>query len=505
MHRSYLLLFALLLGMHALQAQIQTKELILQEVSVDTVYPQQIKLKWQFENDIENIVICRCTNSCNYENYDPIDTVPMGQYYLGWIDSTSITVTQNYYSITEQSAKSRPQNNMVLDTTSLDCRNSVVLSWNPYINMIDPLDGYRIFYRKNTDSSFILFKFEAGVHYQLELGDNFPTQKITDTLRYLVPNTIYEFVIQAISKNRTVSSFSNMVKYKTGEVDFSSITLDLICASVRDDKEIEIDVITDPFPLPLYKLYLQKSIWEDAPLDFQTIDSLKYHFTDKNVNPKAIQYYYKAVADSKCTLSSFTSNIISNIYLKGSRAEQYEDSILFFHKSYDPSEFYQLYRIVNGIDILIKDSLLITNGYCRYSINVEPFMDDGDEVTYFIKSQSGCFSNTLTIAHEPLIDFPTAFYPQSQDKRNKTFYPILKFPSDKDYLFIIYNRWGQELYRSTLPPDPKDIYYENLQGRWDGTFQGKECPAGIYAYKITYSYYEGVKKYSKSGSFMLIR
>jgi hypothetical protein len=70
-------------------------------------------------------------------------------------------------------------------------------------------------------------------------------------------------------------------------------------------------------------------------------------------------------------------------------------------------------------------------------------------------------------------------------------------------LFIIYNRWGQELYRSTLPPVFGD--YLNMQGRWDGAFQGKECPPEIYSYKISYNYKKGAKKYSNSGTFMLLR
>jgi hypothetical protein len=130
-------------------------------------------------------------------------------------------------------------------------------------------------------------------------------------------------------------------------------------------------------------------------------------------------------------------------------------------------------------------------------------MDDGIVIQYQIKSINDDYSNTLIIEHDPVILFANAFYPHSINIENRTFYPIIKFPSDNNYLFIIYNRWGEEVYRSTHSP----IYgeYSNTQGRWDGTFRGKECPAGIYAFKLSFSYNKSTGKYSESGSFMLIR
>ena len=40
----------------------------------------------------------------------------------------------------------------------------------------------------------------------------------------------------------------------------------------------------------------------------------------------------------------------------------------------------------------------------------------------------------------------------------------------------IWNRWGQEVYRSTDP---------NSQG-WDGKFNGTDAAVGVYAYIISY-------------------
>jgi hypothetical protein len=117
----------------------------------------------------------------------------------------------------------------------------------------------------------------------------------------------------------------------------------------------------------------------------------------------------------------------------------------------------------------------------------------------------------LVIDHEPHVIFPNAFYPESLEPVNQTFYPIIDFPAEESsgnqYLFIIYNRWGQEVFRSnTMPLHPNDPGFAgDKTGRWEGTFQGKDCPVGIYAYKIAFTYNRGAQRYSDSGSVMLMR
>ena len=136
-----------------------------------------------------------------------------------------------------------------------------------------------------------------------------------------------------------------------------------------------------------------------------------------------------------------------------------------------------------------------------YYIDVLDFMEGGVMI-YKIISETGCTSNTQSIHHEPVLHFPTAFNPGDLNVENTTFHPIFKFLPDKDnYLFVIYNRLGQELFRTEQLPDCANY----TECRWDGTFQGKECPPGIYAFKISYTYNEGAGRYSNSGSFMLVR
>jgi len=486
----FFLLFIVVLLCFCFDANAQ--ELVLEKVSVDTVELQQIKLTWQFIEGVDSVVIYKR----NEENkYIMVAKVKLND--LEWIDEEESPTSQNYYCINwELSALTPPQNNMVLKTTlsSDGCPNSLSIAWNPYINMTDTLDYYNIFYRKieNTPSSFELLT---------------ATKKTEYIAKYLDNNTIYEFVVQAISKTDTIFAFSNMVRDTTKFVPVNPDTLYISRVNVVEDKLIEIEIMTNDLinPQNVKNLYLYRGVWNLDSISFNCIDSLphsannQYHFTDLKVEPKSKLYYYQAIVEHKCKPSDY-SNTLTNILLNGFRVEdeKYQDSLYFYHVGAEPFETYNL--LVNGEEWATTFPLTVENNKCL--IDVEQFLYGGFEMKYQIRSENSCFSNTLIIPHEPLISFPNAFYPQGLEP-DKTFYPIILFPSEDHYLFIIYNRWGQELYRSTQPPVYRE--YGNMQGRWDGTFKGKECPAGIYAYKISYNYNEGKGRYSDSGTFMLVR
>ncbi|MEO6303128.1 MAG: gliding motility-associated C-terminal domain-containing protein, partial [Bacteroidia bacterium] len=72
------------------------------------------------------------------------------------------------------------------------------------------------------------------------------------------------------------------------------------------------------------------------------------------------------------------------------------------------------------------------------------------------------------------IQMPTGFSPNG-DGHNDLFQPLGSALFVKDFEFRIWNRWGQEVFRSTDP----------LVG-WDGNFNGQSAITGVYAYLITY-------------------
>ena len=64
-----------------------------------------------------------------------------------------------------------------------------------------------------------------------------------------------------------------------------------------------------------------------------------------------------------------------------------------------------------------------------------------------------------------------------------------------DIKVLIYTRRGQRVYS-----------YDTLDGYWDGTFKGKNCPQGAYVYKIIYhTKIQPEEKKTAVGTVVLIR
>lgn len=90
------------------------------------------------------------------------------------------------------------------------------------------------------------------------------------------------------------------------------------------------------------------------------------------------------------------------------------------------------------------------------------------------------------------ISMPTAFSPNG-DNNNDVFRPMGSALNARDFDMSIWNRWGQEVYRSTDP---------NMG--WDGTMRGEQAQTGVYAYVITYKNMFNESKILK-GNLTLLR
>jgi gliding motility-associated-like protein len=116
-------------------------------------------------------------------------------------------------------------------------------------------------------------------------------------------------------------------------------------------------------------------------------------------------------------------------------------------------------------------------------------------VTLIITSAGGC-TDTITSnvdANESLVTpvaIPTGFTPNG-DNTNDVLH-VLGGPF-QDVDFSIYNEWGNLVYHTTDP-----------NGGWDGTYQGKPQPGGIYVYTATGTTIAG-RFVKLSGNVTLIR
>jgi len=521
MYRSCLTLLCIFLfSQFAANAQL-TQRIVLTGVSVDTVSPQQIQLTWEYLGIDTVFTIYRCKSNCNEDGapWSMTDTamVRMDQNDLIWRDTLANVNANNYYAVGwGRSGKSAPQNNMVLKAiNSKDCDNAVSLSWTSWVKYVnndkdfdwdpryiynnerDTLDYY-IYYRIKDSTGFELVEVRKGIHDTII----YPATEMRCEIK-LADNELYEFVIQAISKSDGNSVFSNIVESRIKN-EYIPVKTSITCVNLVDDQYLEIGVEIDSFSSSFDKLYLFRAYGNPLP-PFTVIDSIDYDattniysFKDEDVNPNLRLYYYKVLPYTEC-YSNDTSNVVTNIWLWGERVfgEKYRDRIAFYRRGIY-NESYKLVYMMYGNERVIIDTVF-TDTY--YYIDVLGYTESGI-MTYKVISETGCVSNTVTIPHEPVLRFPTAFNPGDLNFENTTFHPIFQFlPDTENYLFVIYNRWGQELFRTDLLPNCANY----TKCRWDGTFQGKECPPGIYAFRISYTYNDGAGRYSNSGSFMLVR
>ena len=138
------------------------------------------------------------------------------------------------------------------------------------------------------------------------------------------------------------------------------------------------------------------------------------------------------------------------------------------------------------------------NAYITRNINSQVTVKPPQNITYYVDGMDalGCKGRDSVRVNfinegEQKLYIPNAFSPNN-DGLNDLFRPTFIGPA-ASYRFNIYNRWGQLVFSSRIPGVG-----------WNGVFQSKQQPAGVYVYYITA---EGGcnGKFEEKGTFILIR
>jgi gliding motility-associated-like protein len=95
-----------------------------------------------------------------------------------------------------------------------------------------------------------------------------------------------------------------------------------------------------------------------------------------------------------------------------------------------------------------------------------------------------------TFCEDPFIFVPNAFSPDG-DGHNDIIY--VHGGNITRINFVIYNRWGEEVFSSN-----------DQQKGWDGTYKGKNCPPDVYGYYMTCQCLDGAEL-TKKGNITLLR
>ncbi len=113
-----------------------------------------------------------------------------------------------------------------------------------------------------------------------------------------------------------------------------------------------------------------------------------------------------------------------------------------------------------------------------YDVSLTAWTEHGCEATLLIPE-------AVEVIGEGFIKYPSVFRPNPSgptggyvdqgERTNNVFYPITE--GVVRYHLMIYNRWGELMFET----------HEINQG-WDGYYNGKLCPQGVYVFKVTLSY-----------------
>lgn len=116
-------------------------------------------------------------------------------------------------------------------------------------------------------------------------------------------------------------------------------------------------------------------------------------------------------------------------------------------------------------------------------------------VRYTVTDIHGCSKTAekqVTIYVNCQIDVPNAFTPNA-DTRNDLLYPLNAIKAE-ELDFKVYNRWGQLIFHTN-----------NWKKGWDGTYNGKEQPAGTYVWTLQYLHRDTKQLIKKKGTSLLVR
>jgi len=120
-------------------------------------------------------------------------------------------------------------------------------------------------------------------------------------------------------------------------------------------------------------------------------------------------------------------------------------------------------------------------------------MPDTDATVWVKVDNNGCSGyDSVFFKNHCVMLLPSAFSPNG-DGKNDFFRPLGSTIQDFD--FIIFNRWGEQVFSKNSG---------DIHDGWDGTFDGKPQPVGVYVYYLTGKFISG-ETFSLHGSVTLIR
>ncbi len=380
----------------------------------------------------------------------------------------------------EYSLMSDPVATIFLSPIEFDlCLEQNMLNWTAYIGFGDNLTGYNIYYSSTMNGSQTLIG-------QVEADDTTFVHTQVDA------NASYYYFIEAVDTG-SLAANSNIQQITTTMPSLPQV-MNADYATVEQDGAALLSFTLDE-NAEVNNYLLLKSDSKNG--NYDTITSFPQGsgtvtYSDDLQTSEQVAYY-KVLAINTCGLPSRESNLANNIVLKttieGSQRftnslswNEYEDwlggvSGYRIYRSVDGAGFEQIATLsadqtsyVDNIANLVQPeySGQPSRGYFCYYVEATEAAGNPYKITGVSKSNVSC------VYQEAVVHLPNAINPKSNFDENRTFKPVASFVND--YQLIVYDRWGEIVFKSTDP----------LNG-WDGRKNGGNLlPKGTYVFYLQY-------------------
>jgi len=369
------------------------------------------------------------------------------------------------------------------------CNQKANIHWSTYPNLTGGVDHYEVFASTDGGNTYQSYGTVQGNSFQMN---------------DMQINTPYRVFVRVYNTGGTITASSNRINISL-DGDASSDMTYIRSVSVENNRRARIVVHTSGDSLAFESITLQKS---SNGIDFTPLQTLGHHtssgyeFVDSTSDFTSQVVYYQTFVINDCGTESGFSNVAHNILLTGEATTAQGNAMQWnnYGEWNGGVDFYTLYRKLEIEDDFgeMPDVLWPTTLNTYYD-DVSQLYETGAKFAYYVTAKEvtndygfsdESVSNSIILEQMPNTYIPNAFTPLQTI--NKVFMPKNAFVSGDGYTFSIYSRFG-DLFFTTHDP---------YQG-WDGYFNGRVAPMGVYIYKLTYKLPDGTI-YKKDGSCTLL-
>lgn len=461
--------------------------------------PVEVMLTWTSSDstDVAGYIIYEVVNSIT-ETIDTVwDRLTNKFVYSGSQSSTNPEVFRMaaFDNMFYKSQITSPHTTMFLSYEYDKCKNEVGLNWSAYLGW-GGVKNYNI-YRRKVSGSY-------------EIRGSVSGTEITFTDDDVEMNETYFYYIEAISPLNYVSTSNSITLNSESYVLPSFMYAEY--ASVSDN-DINLKFVVDN-TAEVLEYRLQRSL--SAEGGFTTINiisnarQIDILVSDTDSDPNSQVYYYRLASVNPCGIINSYSNLASNVLLNVLAADDLNHSLEWNqYEQWQNGVFnYRIYRyfgdVAAEIDVNPAGNLHYTydvGWYIEYShlrkvhtTNKFCYFVEAVENAEYPSSSSVGYSrsNIACVYHDPICWLPNAFNLSSYEPENRVFKPVLSFAQEEPYEFVIYDRWGNQIFKTE----------QTFEG-WDGNLNHDGVAhSQYYTYFVRYFDYKN-KEYLKTGTFFL--